>query len=244
MIVRRLTERVAAVSRTTAARLGARRTASGSDAPPRGRTARMDEPAPGLWHWTAFRETIRRTVHSAYHEPSRTLIDPMLPDAGLDWFAQHGPPERIVLVNRHHLRHSARFAEHFGCTVHCHESGLWDLHDAPVRVRGFRFGEELAPGVVAHRVASICPEEAGLQLGAALAVADGLLRGEDGALSFMPDFLLGEDPEGVKRGLADAYLQIAESVDFDVLLLAHGEPLVGGAREALRAFAAEHAAAA
>jgi hypothetical protein len=203
----------------------------------------MDELAPGLWHWTAFRTTIRRTVHSAYDERSRTLIDPMLPEEGLGWFAEHGPPERIVLVNRHHLRDSARFVERFGCSVHCHETGVWELHDAPVRVQPFRFGDELAPGVVAHRVASICPEEAGLQVADALAVADGLLRGDDGRLSFMPDFLLGEDPESVKRGLADAYLQLAETLDFDVLLLGHGDPLVEDAREALRAFAKRRAAA-
>jgi hypothetical protein len=205
----------------------------------------MDELAPGLWHWTAFRDTIGRTVHSAYDEASRTLIDPMLPDEGLGWFAEHGPPERIVLVNRHHVRHSQRFVERFGCSVHCQEAGLWDLADAPVRVSGFRFGDELAPGVVAHRVASICPEESALQLAGeigALAVADGLLRDDDGELAFMPDFLLGDDPESVKRGLADAYLQIAETVGFDVLLLAHGDPLVGGAREALRAFASARAA--
>jgi hypothetical protein len=201
----------------------------------------MDELAPGLWHWTAFRDTIRRTVHSAYDERSRTLIDPMLPDEGLGWFAEHGPPERIVLVNRHHVRHSASFVERFGCTVHCHESGLWELHDAPVRVQGFRFGDELAPGVVPQRVAAICPEETALHIAGetgALAVADGLLRDDAGELAFMPDFLLGDDPERVKRGLADAYLQIAETLDFDVLLLAHGDPLIGGAREALRAFVA------
>jgi hypothetical protein len=204
----------------------------------------MDELTPGLWHWTALRATIRQTVHSAYDERSRTLIDPMLPEEGLDWFAEHGPPARVVLVNRHHVRHSARFVERFGCSVHCQESGLWDLHDAPVRVRSFRFGDELAPGVVAHRVGSICPEETGLQVGGALAVADGLARRDGGSLSFMPDSLLGDDPERVKRGLADAYLQLVETLDFDVLLLAHGDPLVGGAREALRAFASEHAAAA
>jgi len=211
----------------------------------------MDELAPGLWHWTAFRDTIRRTVHSAYVEPARTLIDPMLPgedDGGLDWFAEHGPPERIVLVNRHHLRHSARYVERFGCTVHCHEAGLWDLHDKGVRVQPFRFGDELAPGIVAHRVAAICPEEAALHLadarhGGALAVADGVIRGADGELAFVPDFLLGEDPEGVKRGLADAYLRLAETLEFDALLMAHGDPWVGGARAALRAFAQRHAGA-
>jgi len=210
----------------------------------------MDELLPGLWHWTAFRETIRRTVHSAYHEPTGTLIDPMLPGdvPGLGWFEGHGPPRRIVLVNRHHLRHSARYVERFDCSVHCHEAGLWDLHDKGVRVESFRFGDELAPGVVAHRVAAICPEEAALHIGdarhgGALAVADGVIRGEDGELAFVPDFLLGADPDGVKRGLADAYLHLAETLDFDALLMAHGDPWVGGAREALRAFAERHAGA-
>lgn len=204
----------------------------------------MDELLAGLWHWTAFRDTIRRTVHSAYAERARTLIDPMLPEEGLAWFAGHGPPERIVLVNRHHLRHSARFAERFGCTVHCHEAGLWDLEDAPVAVQGFRFGDELAPGIVAHRVAAICPEETALHLAigpGALAVADGVIRDGDGRLAFVPDVLLGDDPERVKRGLADAYRGLAETLAFDVLLLAHGDPWVGGAREALRDFAASYA---
>ena len=210
----------------------------------------MDELSPGLWHWTAFRETIRRTVHSAWHEPSGTLIDPMLPGdgGGLDWFAEHGPPQRIVLVNRHHLRHSARYVERFGCSVHCHEAGLWDLHDKGVRIQPFRFGDVLAPGVVAHRVAAICPEETALHIaderhGGALAVADGVIRGEDGELAFVSDFLLGADPDDVKRGLADAYLRLAETLEFDVLLMAHGDPWVGGAREALRAFAQRHAGA-
>lgn len=211
----------------------------------------MEELAPGLWHWAAFRETIKRTVHSAYVQSARTLIDPMVPDgdAPLDWFAEHGPPERIVLVNRHHFRHSARFAERFGCTVHCHEAGLWDLHDKAVKVEPFGFGDELAPGVVAHRVAAICPEESALHIaderhGGALAVADGVIRGPGGELAFVPDFLLGDDPETVKRGLGDAYLHLAETLEFEILLMAHGDPLVGGACEALRRFAQRHAGAA
>jgi hypothetical protein len=204
----------------------------------------MDELLPGLHHWTAWRETIRRPVHSAYLAEARTLIDPMVPDEGLEWFREQAPaPERIVLTNRHHLRHSARFVEAFGCTVACHEAGLWDLADAPVAVRGFRFGDELAPGVVAHEVGAICREEAALHLAlgpGALACADGVIRGQDGALAFVPDFLLGEDPAGVKRGLAAAYLRLADELDFDVLLLAHGAPFAEGGRDALRAFAEAH----
>jgi hypothetical protein len=207
----------------------------------------MDELLPGLHHWTAWRETIRQPVHSAYVEPAGVLIDPMVPDdGGLDWFrGRDEPPERIVLTNRHHLRFSRQFVDAFGCSVHCHEAGLWDLLDRPVRVRGFAFGDELAPGVVAHEVGVLCPEETALHIAAgpgALAVADGVIRRDEGELAFVPDFLLGDDPDAVKRGLAAAYLRLAEELEFDVLLMAHGAPWAGGAREALRAFGAAHAA--
>lgn len=201
----------------------------------------MDELTPGLRHWTAWRETIKSTVHSAYASGARMLIDPMLPEEGLDWFRRDGePPERIVLTNRHHLRHSPQFVQAFGCTVHCHAAGLWDLQDREVKVQGFRFGDELAPGVVAHEVGVLCPEESALHIAVgpgALAVADGVIRGADGQLGFVPDFLLGEDPDTVRRGLAAAYGRLADQLDFDILLLAHGAPLPTGGREALRDFA-------
>jgi hypothetical protein len=45
-------------------------------------------------------------------------------------------------------------------------------------------------------------------------------------------------PEQTKEGLRAAYRALAEELDFEHLLLAHGEPFVGDGREALRAFAA------
>ena len=46
-----------------------------------------------------------------------------------------------------------------------------------------------------------------------------------------------DDPERTKAGLREAYARLA-GLDFDLLLLAHGEPVVGGGSAALRAFAA------
>ena len=58
------------------------------------------------------------------------------------------------------------------------------------------------------------------------------------SLAFVPDSLLGDDPEGVKRGLREAYRRLCDELEFENLTLAHGPPIVGGAREALRAFSA------
>ena len=45
-----------------------------------------------------------------------------------------------------------------------------------------------------------------------------------------------DDPARTKAALRDAYRRIAE-LDFDALLLAHGDPIVSGGREALADFA-------
>jgi hypothetical protein len=200
----------------------------------------MEELAPGIFHWSAFHDGIRKTVHSCYVPSARALIDPMEPAEGIDWFSSRETPERILLTNRHHYRHSGRFVERFGCTVHCHRSGLHQFDDGR-EVEGFEFGDELAPGIRAHEVGSLCPEESALHIAAgpgALAVADGVVRWDDGApLGFVPDFLLGDDPEQVKEGLRSAYRTLAQELDFELLLMAHGDPVVGAGGETLRAFA-------
>jgi hypothetical protein len=45
-----------------------------------------------------------------------------------------------------------------------------------------------------------------------------------------------DDPEQTKAELRDAYRRLLE-LDFDLLLLAHGDPVVGDGKAALRAFA-------
>jgi len=197
----------------------------------------VHEIAPGLWHWTARNEHIQKDVSSYYLLGERVLIDPMIPAAGLEWFQQHGVPEHILLTNRHHDRDSWRLRKELGCTVHCVQSGLQEL-EGRGPVAAFDFGDELPGGVIAHEVGAICPDETALHIPAhrALACADGVVRwsGHQGELAFVPDFLM-DDPERTKAGLRGAYRRLLE-LDFDLLLLAHGDPVVGGANDALRAF--------
>jgi hypothetical protein len=189
----------------------------------------MEEIRPGLLHWTAYRDTIGADVHSYFHVPSGTLVDPMVPPEGIE--ALGAEPQRVVLTNRHHYRESDRF----GCPVLCHEAGLYEFDGG---VEGFAFGDELAPGVRAHEVGVLTPEETALQLGGALAFADCVIRDDDGNLGFVPDYLLGDDPEAIRDGLRDAFLTLCDDVEFDALLLAHGDPIPQGGRSALRTFAA------
>ena len=197
----------------------------------------MQEIASGLWHWSARHPRIKIRVHSYYLPAERVLIDPIEPEDGLDWFAEHSPPEHVLLTNRHHYRASGEFAERFGVTVHCVREGVHEF-DLERQVESFGFGDELPGGIVAHEVGVICPDETALHIPAheALAVADGAVRWESGApLAFVPDDYM-DAPEQTKSGLREAYRGLAE-LDFRHLLLAHGEPFVGDGRDALTAFA-------
>jgi hypothetical protein len=53
----------------------------------------------------------------------------------------------------------------------------------------------------------------------------------------VPDELLGDDPLAIRRGLRERFHALAEQVEFDALLLAHGEPIARAGRSALRTFA-------
>lgn len=197
----------------------------------------MDEIAPGLWHWTARHPHIGQPVSSYYLEDAGVLLDPLFPPDGPAWFAERRcEPQHIVLSNRHHDRDSWRLRDHFDCEVHCIANGLHELQGRGP-VTPFQFGDELPGGILVHEVDAICPDETALYIPAlrALACADGVVRwpGVDG-LTFVPDWLMDE-PAETKEGLREAYRGLL-GLDFDLLLLAHGDPVVEGGREALRSF--------
>jgi hypothetical protein len=199
----------------------------------------MEELQPGLLDWAAFHEGIGQEVHSHFHVPTGTLVDPKLPPGGLDALERAGRPQRIVLTSRHHYRDSDAIREAFDCPVLCHEAGLHEFEGGP-EVEGYAFGDELAPGVRALEVGVLTPEETALHIAAgdgALTLADALLRGRHGELAFMPDPLLGDDPQAVREGLRAALRRLCDELEFQTPLLAHGDPVGAGGRTALRTFA-------
>jgi len=199
----------------------------------------MQELLPGVFHWKTFHEGIQAYVHSYYINATDppVLIDPRVPKQGLEWFAAHGAPKHIYLTNRHHYRHSGQFAERFGAQVWCHKDGLHEFTHGE-KVKGFAHGRELPGGILALKVAALCPEETALYLpvnGGILSVGDAIVRYK-GKLGFVPDEYMGDDPEGVKYGLQKAFLKHLREREFDHLLFAHGAPWIGGARAGLEKF--------
>ncbi len=196
----------------------------------------MKEIVPGVFHWTRVHPHIRKPVSSYWLVTAKVVIDPLAPEEGLEAF-DRAPPLHVYLTNRHHYRDSGAFIERFGCSVWCSNPGM-DEFTAEQKVRPFAFGDELPGGVRTFEIGAICPDETALLVPAhhAVAVADGVTREGDGPLGFVPDFLLGDDPDAVKKGLRAAYGRLCDAHDFDNLLLAHGDPWIGGAKAALLEF--------
>jgi hypothetical protein len=198
----------------------------------------MREIAEGIVHWTAKHPNIGQRVSSYLVVPAATLVDPLLPDEGLDGIEQVVRPEHVVLTNRHHIRDIEAIVEAFGCDVHVHEKGTGTFSDLAVTPSTFAFGDEIVPGITALKVGVLTPEETALRIDAgegALAFADAFIN-EDGRIGFFPDELLGEDPEAVRRGLRAAAARLLDE-RFAHLLFAHGEPIVGDGPEALQVVA-------
>lgn len=199
----------------------------------------MKEILPSVFHWTTFHEGIQAYVHSYYINATdpAVLIDPRVPAQGLEWFAAHGMPQHIYLTNRHHYRHSDRFAACYDAQVWCHKDGLHEFTKGE-KVTGFTHGKELPGGVLALKVGVLCPEETALYFplnGGLLSIGDAIVRSR-GKLGFVLDEYMGDDPEGVKRGLRKIFLKHVHEREFDHLLFAHGAPWIDGAKDGLRKF--------
>ncbi len=198
----------------------------------------MKEILPGIFHWTTYHEGIGQDVHSYYVSSSDPayLIDPRVPEEGIGWFENHNLPRNIYLTNRLHYRHSKELSAHYGAEVWCHKDGL-QAFGRGKKVKGFDHGDELPGGVLALEVGVLCPEETAFYIPLSkgvLSIGDAIVR-DDGELGFVPDYLMGDDPEGVKHGLRRVFTSHLKR-DFDNLFFAHGEPLIGGARKELRRF--------
>jgi glyoxylase-like metal-dependent hydrolase (beta-lactamase superfamily II) len=199
----------------------------------------VNEIMPGIYHWMAMHPIIGIPVSSYYVAESGTVLDPMVPpDVGLDWFGAEREVQWLALTNRHHDRQAADYCGAFELgPVFVPESGLHEFEDKDLEVRPYAPGEEIIPGIVVHEVGAICPDDMALEIrsAGALAMADAIVHFPEG-VRFVRDSYM-DDPPKTKRGLAQS-LEALLDVDFDTLLFAHGEPIVGDGKQALRAFLA------
>jgi hypothetical protein len=191
----------------------------------------MHEIAPGIRHWTAPHPNIKVDVSSYWLPELRVLLDPLaVPDEvdGID---------EIVLSNRHHKREAFEAAERFGAPVRVPSVGIHEFADDDP-VKPYDFEEPFAGGnITAYQVTGYWPDDGALHIppASALAIADTVVN-YDG-IGFVPDYLMGDDPEAEKRDIKQTLARLAEELEFEHLLFAHGPPIPGEGRERLREFA-------
>jgi hypothetical protein len=186
----------------------------------------VNEVLPGIWHWTAVRESIRKPVSSYYLAEERVVLDPMAPPERPDWFQ----PEHAILTCRHH----SRDAWDLGLVPLVVEQGAHEL-EGRGEFGTYAWGDELPGGLLACAVDSLSPDETALYLPShrVLAIGDGVVRWEGvEGLTFVPDFLM-DNPEQTRAGLKAAYRRLLGELEFEHLLLAHGEPVTGSGRDEL-----------
>lgn len=185
----------------------------------------------GIWHWTARSAAIDKDVSSYDLASERVVLDPMAPPGQPDWFQ----PEHAILTCRHH----SRAAWDLGLVPLVVEQGAHEL-EGRGEFGTYAWGDELPGGIVACEVGALSPDETALYLPRhrALAIGDGVVRWEGvEGLTFVPDFLM-DDPDKTRAGLRAAYRRLLDELEFEHLLLAHGEPVVGTGREELAALVA------
>jgi hypothetical protein len=191
----------------------------------------MHEIAPGIHHWTARHPKIGIEVSSYWLLDLKVLLDP------LDVPEEVDAVEEIVLSNRHHKREAFEAAERFGAPLRVPRVGLHEFaEDDPVEP--YDFEEPFAHGAItAYQVTRYWPDDGALHIpsASALAIADTVVN-YDG-IRFVPDNLMGDDPDAEKRDIKQTLGRLAEELEFEHLLFAHGPPIPDGGRACLLDFA-------
>jgi hypothetical protein len=191
----------------------------------------MHEIAPGIHHWKAHHPNIGSEVSSYWLPDLKVLLDP------LDVPGDITDVREIVLSNRHHKREAFEAAERFGAPVRVPRVGLHDFDDGDP-VEPYDFEEPFADGAVtAYQVTEYWPDDGALHIPSvsALEIADTIVNFD--GIGFVPDNLMGDDAEAEKRDIRQTLARLADELEFEHLLFAHGAPIPDDGRERLREFA-------
>jgi hypothetical protein len=208
----------------------------------------------GLWRWTArhpqwhpgqFGSEVASYALSAGHET--LLVDPLLPlepDAVLDLIErQLGERLAILITIPYHVRSSEAIRDRFRGPV---ETTIWGHRACRKRLadgagfHAFEPGDSLPGKASAHRIGKPRRFETPLHLPShrALAFGDAVVE-VDGALRVWSERRVDQKVSRFHRERFNPTLEPLLGLDFDRVLVTHGQPILDGGRrrlkEALRA---------
>jgi glyoxylase-like metal-dependent hydrolase (beta-lactamase superfamily II) len=196
---------------------------------PREVASRVEEVAPGVYHWRIVNSAIGGVVcssHAVVVDGRSVLIDPLrLTDDALE---QLPPPVAVVLSATCHQRSAWHYRSALGIEVWAPEDahppdglpdrtfGAWDV--VPGRMLAIP-----TPGPQASHYAFLLERDPGV-----LFCGDLVANGEDGTLAFIPpDYQ--DDPAEAHRSVERLL-----NLPFTVLCMAHGTPVADQPKRRLR----------
>src|SRR5438552_1970235 len=192
----------------------------------------MREILPGILTWPWFSERQGYDFNGyLFRLPGGNLcVDPVeMEEEVLGEIAEAGVA-RIVLTNRNHFRASMKVKERTGAPIAIHPSDA-----AFARDRGTRVDEELQPGdqlgpLTIVAVSGKSPGEVALHWPdrRMLLIGDACVGKPPGQCALLPDPVIDD------KARLMASLRALTELEFDVLLLADGAPILAGGRAALR----------
>jgi glyoxylase-like metal-dependent hydrolase (beta-lactamase superfamily II) len=184
---------------------------------------------PGLFHWRGYEPSVKCDCSStAIVTPAGLIfIDPIpLEESALkDLIAESfSAPAAILLSSGNHQRESLELGKRFGIPVFAPENAGDDI----IGDQRFRSGDPVA-GMESILLSGFGPGETAFLYEGALIFGDALINLEPEGLRLLPE-KYREDKKQSLHSLAGL-----SGLNPDVLLFAHGEPIIQVAAEKLRA---------
>jgi hypothetical protein len=182
---------------------------------------RAEEVVPGVWRWAVANENIggaESTAHAVAGDDGVTLVDPIRLAGGE--LERLGPVASVCITAQCHQRSAWRYRRELGVPVHAPEGTRPLVEEPDAR---YRAGEGLPGGLRAVHTPG--PEEVHYSFlrpaePSVLFCSDLLTHYEGKELAFVP-LQYHDDPARTRRTV-EGLLEL----DFDVLCLAHGRPVL------------------
>jgi glyoxylase-like metal-dependent hydrolase (beta-lactamase superfamily II) len=187
-------------------------------------------PSIHTWPWYSERFHYDFNGYLVEHAGGNLVIDPVeMTPAVEDELARRGVA-RILLTNRNHFRDAAKLRQRTGARVAVHPADA-----AFVRDKGVTVDDELHEGQVVGplRVVGVpgkSPGEVALHWPerGILFVGDACVGNPPGECGLLPEKVM-DSPEELRSSLR----RLAQTVDFEVLLVGDGAPVLTGGRASL-----------
>lgn len=180
----------------------------------------------GLFFWQGYDSSVKTNLGccAVALEPGLIFVDPLpLAESALEELTSQSKPASILLTNANHERAAADFARRFSMPVFAHQ----EARDEVQADHWLADGETVFENARVIHLPGFAKGEIALHRGDCLFLGDALINAESHGFSMLPDKYCS-NPK-----LARKSLEKLLPLPFELMLFAHGLPIVSGAHQRL-----------